>query len=51
MKRLMFDNASFWIQVHDLPLGCLNIGVAKDIISVAREVNESEESNEDYEGS
>ena len=28
VKGLIFDKASFWIQVHDLPLGCLNIGVA-----------------------
>ena len=51
MEGLIFNKASFWIQVHDLPLGFLNMGVAKDIVSVAREVNVSEESNEDYKGS
>lgn len=51
MKGLIFVKASFWIQVHDLPLGCLNMGVAKDIVSVVGEVAMSEESNEDYEGS
>lgn len=51
VKGLIFDKASFWIQVHDLPLGCLNIGVAQDIVSVARDVTVSEESNEEYEGS
>ena len=32
VKGLIFDKESFWIQVNDLPLGCLNMGVAKDIV-------------------
>ena len=47
MKGLIFDKASFWIQVHDLPLG----GVAQDIVSIAGDVVVSEESNEECEGS
>ena len=47
MKGLIFDKASFWIQVHDLPLG----GATQDIVSIAGDIIVSEESNEEYKGS
>ena len=50
MKGLEFDSAHFWIQVHDLPVGSLNMRVVQDIVSVAGEVVNSRADNEDYEG-
>ena len=50
MKSLEFDSAHFWIQVHDLPVGSLNMRVVQDIVSVAGEVVNSRADNEDYEG-
>ena len=50
MKSLEFDNAHFWIQVHDLPVGSLNMRVVQDIVSVAGEVVNSRADNEDYKG-
>lgn len=35
MKGLNFDKVSFWVQVHDLPLGSLNMRTAFDIVSSA----------------
>ena len=50
MKGLEFDSAHFWIQVHDLHVGSLNMRVVQDIVSVAGEVVNSGADNEDYEG-
>lgn len=51
MKGLVSDSAYFFIQVHDLPIGSLKLRVAKDIVSVAGEVVNMGEAEEDYEGS
>ena len=52
VKGLLFDKACFWKQVHDLPLRCLNMGVATDInVAAVGEVVVNEEKNDDYEGS
>ena len=48
---MAFDRACFWLQVHDLPLGSLNMRVTKEIVSAAGEVVHSEESSDEYEGS
>ena len=50
MEGLEFDSAHFWIQVHDLPVGSLNMRVVQDIVSVAGEVVISRADNEDYKG-
>ena len=42
VKILVFDRACFWLQAHELPLGSLKTRVAKEIISVAGEVVQSE---------
>lgn len=38
VKGLVFDNVRFWVQVHDLSLGSMNMRTAFDIISTAGEV-------------
>lgn len=50
VKNLVFDRTNFWVQVHDLPIGSLNMRMARDIVSTAREVMESEVSSEECEG-
>ncbi|XP_023917767.2 uncharacterized protein At4g02000-like [Quercus suber] len=50
LKGLKFESASFWIQVHDLPLNNMTLGVAKDIVSTAGMVINCEEEDEEYVG-
>ena len=50
MKGFIFDSAHFWIQVHDLPVGSLNMRVVQEIVSVAGEVVHSRAKHKDYEG-
>uniref|UniRef100_A0A7N2LMQ7 DUF4283 domain-containing protein n=1 Tax=Quercus lobata TaxID=97700 RepID=A0A7N2LMQ7_QUELO len=51
VKGLNFDKASFWVQVHDLLLGSLNMRTASDIIvSSAREVVPGSSDVEEFEG-
>jgi hypothetical protein len=30
-SQMMFDNSPIWIQIHDMPLGCMNRAVARKI--------------------
>ena len=48
VKGLDFDTAYFWIQVHDLPLNGMNLGVAKDIFSMVGKVINCEAEDEEY---
>lgn len=50
MKGLVFDSAHLWIQVHDLPVGSLNMRVVQEIVSTAGDVVHSRAEHEDYEG-
>ena len=50
LKGLVFESASFWIQVHDLPLNSMTLGVAKDIVLMAGTVINYEEEDEEYVG-
>ena len=50
MKGLIFDSAHFWIQVHDLPVGSLNMKVIQEIVFVAGEFVHNRAEHEDYEG-
>ena len=50
VKGLNFDKASFWVQVHDLLLGSLNMRTASDIVSSAREVVPGSSDIEEFEG-
>ena len=50
VKGLNFDKASFWVQVHDLLLGSLNMRTASDIVSSAREVVPGSSDVEEFEG-
>ena len=50
MKGLSFDKARFWVQVHDLLLGSLNMRIATDIVSTARKVVPSKGDDEEFEG-
>ena len=50
VKGLIFDKASFWAQVHDLPLGSLNMQTASDIVSMAGEVLPCTSDAEEFEG-
>ena len=52
MKGLVFDRSMIlWLQVHDLPIGCLKLRVALYIALVARDVINTGAADEDYEGS
>lgn len=42
VRNLDFDGTSFWVQVHNLPIGSFYIGVAKEIVSVVDMVDERE---------
>lgn len=46
VKSLVFDRTCFWLHVHHLPLGSLNMRVAKEFVLTA-----GEESSDEYEGS
>uniref|UniRef100_A0A7N2KWI6 Uncharacterized protein n=1 Tax=Quercus lobata TaxID=97700 RepID=A0A7N2KWI6_QUELO len=35
VKNLVFDRTDFWIQLHDLSIGNLNVRVARDVVSIA----------------
>lgn len=50
VKGLDFDSICFWIQVHDLPLNGMSLGVAKDIVSTATKVINCEVEDEEYVG-
>ena len=50
LKGLDFESASFWIQVHDLPLNSMTLGVAKDIVSTTGAVINCEAEDEEYVG-
>lgn len=43
IQSLTFDTTCFWVQIHDLPVGCMSVLTAKGIGSVIRNVLESEE--------
>lgn len=45
-----FDEACFWIKVHDLPLNSMNLTVAKDIVLTVGKVINCEEDDEAYVG-
>lgn len=38
MRHLAFDRTSFWVQIHDLPVGDMNPEAAAEIGSVIGEV-------------
>ncbi|KAK9986717.1 hypothetical protein SO802_031668 [Lithocarpus litseifolius] len=50
VKGIEFDSASFWIQVHDLPLSGMTLEVVKDIVSTAGTIINCEAENEEYVG-
>ncbi|KAL0001421.1 hypothetical protein SO802_015202 [Lithocarpus litseifolius] len=50
VRGLNFDWVSFWIQVHDLPLGSLNMRIASDIVSTAGMVISGSGDAEEFEG-
>lgn len=50
MKGLVFDNVRFSVQVHDLPLGSMNMQTASDIVLAAGEVIPRSNEAEDFEG-
>ena len=50
VKGLNFDRVSFWIQVHDLPLGSLNMKTASHIVSLAGIVISGSGDAEEFEG-
>ena len=50
VKGLNFDRVSFWIQVHDLLLGSLNIRIAFDIISPVGTMIPGSGDAEEFEG-
>ena len=50
VKGLVFDNVRFWVQVHDLPLGSMNMQTASDIVSTAGEVILGSSDDEEFEG-
>ena len=50
MRSLVFDKTSFWVQVHNLPIGSFSMAVAKDIASIVGMVDESETEVGDGEG-
>ena len=50
LKGLDFESASFWIQVHDLSLNSMTLGVAKDIVSTVGKVINCEADDKEYVG-
>lgn len=42
VRNSVFDRTSFWVLVHNLPIGSFPMGVAKEVVSVAGVVDESE---------
>ena len=51
VKNLVFDRTDFWIQLHDLPIGSLNVRVAKDVVSMAGLVVGMDAGSDEYEES
>nr|POF10712.1 hypothetical protein CFP56_46145 [Quercus suber] len=51
MKGLVFNSVHLWLQVHNLPIGCLKLRVAQDIASLVGDVINTGAVDEDYEGS
>lgn len=49
VKGLIFKKVNFWVQVHDLPLGSLNMRIASDIVSLAGAVIPSSGDAEEFE--
>ena len=50
MRSLVFDKTSFWVQVHNLPIGSFSMAIARDIASIVGMVDESETEVGDGEG-
>ena len=51
VKNLVFDRTDFWIQLHDLPIGSLNVRVAKDVVWIAGVVVGMDAGSDEYEES
>lgn len=51
VRSLVFDKTSLWVQIHDLSIGSLTMTVTRDIASIVGDVDESEMSSGDCEGS
>ena len=50
LKGLVFHNVRFWVQVHDLPLGSMNMRTTSDIVSAMGEVIPGSSDAEEFEG-
>ena len=50
VNGLVFDNVRFWVQVHDLLLGSMNMRTASNIVSAAGEVISGSSDAEEFEG-
>jgi len=48
ISSLVFDRTSFWVQIHDIPVGSMTRRIAKDIGSVvgAIEVTDSDDDSQ-----
>lgn len=51
VKSLVFCHTGFWVQVHNLPIGSLNARVARDVVSIAGMVVESNADSDECETS
>ena len=50
VKGLVFNNVRFWVQVHDLSLGSMNMQMASNIVSAVGEVIPGTSDAEEFEG-
>ena len=50
VRNLNFDRISFWVQVHNLPIGSFSMAVAKEVVLVAGVIDGEEMAMGDGEG-